>query len=88
MIYKICLKLKGYVKSKIKKLTLAYLKTKVRQDKLLVLGCLLKKLNELAATYVSTRGPCSIIGDEVLDYQVRNGAGYFHFSLTTSKFEC
>ena len=35
MIYKICLKLKGYVKSKIKKLTLTYLKTKVRQDKLL-----------------------------------------------------
>ena len=87
MIYKICLKLKGCVKSKIKKLTLTYL-NRVRQDKLLVFGCLLKKLNELAATYVSTRGPCSIIGDEVLDYQVRNGTGYFHFSLTTSKFEC
>ena len=86
MIYKICLKLKGCVKSKIKKLTLTYL-NRVRQDKLLVLGCLLKKLNELAATYVSTGGPSSIIGDEVLDYQVRNGAGYFHFSLTTSKFE-
>ena len=51
-----------------------------------------KKLNvktqELAAAYVSTRGPGSIIGDEVLDFQVRNGTGYFHFSIATSKVEC
>ena len=43
---------------------------------------------ELAAAYVSTRGPGSIIGDEVLDFQVRNGTGYFHFSIATSKVEC
>ena len=42
------------------------------------------KTQELAAAYVSTRGPCSIISDEVLDFQVRNGTGYFHFSITTS----
>lgn len=41
-----------------------------------------------AAAYVSTRGPGSIIGDEVLDFQVRNGTGYFHFSIATSKVEC
>ena len=46
-----------------------------------------KKTQELAAAYVSTRGPGSIIGDEVLDFQVRNGTGYFHFSIATSKVE-
>ena len=46
------------------------------------------KTQELAAAYVSTRGPGSIIGDEVLDFQVRNGTGYFHFSIATSKVEC
>ena len=45
------------------------------------------KTQELAAAYVSTRGPGSIIGDEVLDFQVRNGTGYFHFSIATSKVE-
>lgn len=46
-----------------------------------------EKTQELAAAYVSTRGPGSIIGDEVLDFQVRNGTGYFHFSIATSKVE-
>ena len=63
--------------------------------KLLVKNCSLKKdksflvviTQELAAAYVSTRGPGSIIGDEVLDFQVRNGTGYFHFSIATSKVE-
>ena len=45
------------------------------------------KTQELAAAYVSTRGPGSMIGDEVLDFQVRNGTGYFHFSIATSKVE-
>jgi hypothetical protein len=38
----------------------------------------------LAATYVSTRGPGSIIGDEELDFQVRNGTGYDLLSITTN----
>ena len=44
-----------------------------------------KKTQEQAATYVSTTESCSIISDEALDFRVRNGAGYFHLSVTTCK---
>ena len=43
-----------------------------------------KNTQELAAAYVSTNEICSIISAEVLDYQVRNGTGYFHLAKTTS----
>ena len=38
-----------------------------------------------AATYIPTRGPGSIIGDERLDFQVRNGTGYDPLSNPTTK---
>lgn len=44
-------------------------------------------LSNLAATYVPTNAICSIIGDEALDFQVRNGAGYCFLSITTKKRE-
>ena len=43
-----------------------------------------KKPN-VAATYIPTRGPGSIIGDERLDFQVRNGTGYDPLSNPTTK---
>jgi hypothetical protein len=39
----------------------------------------------LASTYVPTPERCSIIGDEGLDFQVRNGSGYFPLSKDTRK---
>ena len=43
------------------------------------------KNSNLATAYVSTPEGSSIISDEVLDFQVRNGAGYDHFSVITRK---
>ena len=40
---------------------------------------------KVAATYVSTRGPGSIIGDGRLNFQVRNGAGCDPPSSPTTK---
>jgi hypothetical protein len=39
----------------------------------------------VAATYVPTSVTGSIIGDERLDFQVRNGAGYDPLSNPTTK---
>ena len=38
----------------------------------------------LATTYIPTLVKSSIISDEVLDFQVRNGAEYFHLSIVTN----
>ena len=40
----------------------------------------------LAVTYISTPEGCSIISDDVLDFLVRYGAGYFHICTTTNKY--
>ena len=49
----------------------------------------MKKRNEeklkVAATYIPTSVAGSIIGDERLDFQVRNGAGYDPLSRPTTK---
>ena len=46
----------------------------------------IKKVNlKVAATYVSTPGGCSIIGDGRLNFQVRNGAGCDPPSNPTTK---
>ena len=42
-----------------------------------------KKNHELAATYISVPVRESIIGDEELSFQVRNGTGRFLFSIAT-----
>ena len=39
----------------------------------------------MALTYIPTNVACSIIGDERLDFQVRNGAGYDPLSSSTTK---
>ena len=51
---------------------------------LFVGDCVMRVMNhELAATYISVPVRESIIGDEELSFQVRNGTGRFLFSIAT-----